>query len=166
MTRRTWPQVVLAAIIVLALAAIVLVGAAAFFIYQSVRTEVVPADTANVRLASARARFGTQPALLQIDADGEAVVSGRTEAGASHEPVQTLRALAYDPGPGKLVEISIPFWLLRLAPEGRLSIDAQSGIKFDAERLSLNVSALEALGPGLVLDHADRNGMKVLVWTE
>ena len=56
--------------------------------------------------------------------------------------------------------------LLRLAPNGRISFDADSGLDFDAERLHLNVSALEALGPGLVLDHVDQTGLKVLVWTE
>ena len=163
---RTWRQVVTVAIIVVALAAIALVGGAAFFIHRNIRTELVPADAAEARIASARARFAAQPALLRIDANGETVVTGRTDAGAAHGPLQTLRALAYDPGPRKLIDVSIPFWLLRLAPDGRISIDAETGIKFDAERLSLNVSALEALGPGLVLDHADRNGMNMLVWTE
>ncbi len=107
-----------------------------------------------------------EQALLRIDADGDAVVTGRADAGASHPPVATLRALAYDPGPRRLVDVSIPFWLLRLSPNGRISFDADSGIDFDAERLNLNVSALEALGPGLVLDHADKAGMKVLIWTE
>jgi hypothetical protein len=164
---RTWRQVATAAIVVVALAGITLVGGAAFFIYRSIRTEVVPADAADARMASARARFGTQPALLRIDADGEAVVTGRTDAAsASHRPLQTLRALAYDPGPRTLRDVSIPFWLLRLAPDDRISIDAGTGFTFRADRLNLNVAALEALGPGLVLDHADRNGMKVLVWTE
>jgi hypothetical protein len=164
--RRTWRQVVIAAIVVLALAAIALTGGVAVFVYRNIRTEVVPADAADARIASARARLGSQPALLRIDANGEAVVTGRTDAGASHGPLRTLRALAYDPRPSRLLDASVPFWLLRLAPDGRISIEAGTGIKFDAERLNLNVSALEALGPGLVLDHADRNGMKVLVWTE
>jgi hypothetical protein len=94
------------------------------------------------------------------------VVVGREDAGTSLPPLATLRALAYDPGPRRLLDVSIPFWLLRLSPNGRISVDADSGIDFDAERLNLNIAALEALGPGLVLDHVDRTGMKVLVWTE
>jgi hypothetical protein len=163
---RTWPQIVIAVIVVIGVAAIVLVGAAAFYVSQHFRAEFVPADAAEVRIAAARARFGGQQALLRIDADGDAVVTGRPDSANSSKPLVTLRALAYDPGPGRLVDASIPFWLLRLAPNGRISLDADSGIKFDAERLNLNVSALEALGPGLVLDHDDGSGLKILVWTE
>ena len=163
---RTWRQIAIATIVLLAIAAIVIIGGATFYVYRHVRAEVVPADAAEARIASARARFGTQQALVRIDADGDAVVTGRENAAASHERLVTLRALAYDPDARRLVDVSIPFWLLRLAPGGRISLDADSGIKFDAERLNLNVSALEALGPGLVLDHADGNGRKVLVWTE
>ena len=43
---------------------------------------------------------------------------------------------------------AVPFWLLRLAPNGRISLDADSGIDFDAERLNINLAALEGLGPG------------------
>jgi hypothetical protein len=163
---RTWRQIVLAVIVVTAIVAVAIVGGAAFYIYRHVRAEVVPAEAAEARIAAARARFAGEQALLRIDADGDAVVTGRQDAGASHPPLATLRALAYDPGPRRLVDVSIPFWLLRLAPNGRISFDADSGIDFNAERLNLNVSALEALGPGLVLDHVEPAGMKVLVWTE
>jgi hypothetical protein len=163
---RTWRQIVLAMIIVTAIGAVAIVGGATFYIYRHVRAEFVPAEAAEARIAAARARFAGEQALLRIDADGDAVVTGRQDAGASHPPLATLRALAYDPRPHKLVDVSIPFWLLRLAPNGRISFDADSGIDFDAERLHLNVSALEALGPGLVLDHVDQTGMMVLVWTE
>jgi hypothetical protein len=164
--RRTWRQVVVAAIVVIAVATIAIVGGATFFVYRHIRAEFVPADAAEMRMAAARARFGAQPALVRVDADGEAVVTGREDSGGSHAPLATLRALAYDSAARKLVDVSIPFWLLRLAPDGRISLDADSGIDFDAGRVQLNVAALEALGPGLVLDHADEQGLRVLVWTE
>jgi hypothetical protein len=163
---RTWRQIVLAVVVVTAIVAVAILGAATFYVYRHVRAEIVPAEAAEARIAAARALFAGEQPLLRIDADGDAVVTGRQDAGASHPPLATLRALAYDPGPRRLVDVSIPFWLLRLAPNGRISFDADSGIDFDAERLHLNVSALEALGPGLVLDHVDQAGMKVLVWTE
>lgn len=162
----TWRRVVLAMIVVTAVAAVAIVGGATFYIYRHIRAEVMPVETAEARIAAARGRFAGEQAFLRIDADGDAVVTGRQDAGASGRPLARLRALAYDPGPGRLIDVSIPFWLLRLSPNGRISFDADSGIDFNAERLHLNVSALEALGPGLVLDHVDRAGMKVLVWTE
>ena len=163
--RRTWLQVAIAAIVVLAIAAIAVVGGATVFFYRHFRSDVVQADTAAERIAAARARFGSSPAFLRVDADGRTAVNGR-EDGGSHEPLSTLRALAFDPRSGKLIDISIPFWLLRLVPNGRISLDANSGIDFDAERLNLNLGALEALGPGLVLDHSQPSGTRMLVWTE
>ena len=165
-SRRTWWQVAIAAIVLLAAAAIVIVGATTFVIYRHIRTETVPPEAAEARVAKARARFGAGQPLVRIDATGEAVITGRPDVATASATVATLRAVAYDPGARKLVDVSIPFWLLRLSPNGRISFDADSGIDFDAERLHLNVSALEALGPGLVLDHTDAAGKKVLVWTE
>lgn len=164
-TRRTWLQVALAAIVVLGIAALAIVGGTTVYVYRHIRAEFVPADTADERIAAARARFGSSRAFLRVDADGRAVVNGR-EDGGSREPLSVLRALAFDPRSGKLVDISIPFWLVRLVPNGRISLDANSGIEFDAERLNLNLGALEALGPGLVLDHAQASGTRLLVWTE
>jgi hypothetical protein len=164
-TRRTWWQVIVAAIAIATIACLALVAGAVVFFYRHVRSEPVSAETAESRIAAAREHFAGQQPLLRIDADGEAVVTGRPDAGGSHR-LSTLRVLIYDHTDGELGDVSIPFWLLRLAPEGRISLDSASGIDFDAERLNLNVSALDALGPGLLLDHADANGTKLLVWTE
>ena len=165
-SRRTWRQVAVAAIVVVALAALAIIGGTTVFFYRHIRAEFVPADTAEERIAAARARFGSRPAFLRVDADRRPVVNGREHTGGSHETLATLRALAYDPTARKLVDISIPFWVLRLAPNGRISLDASSGIDFGAEQLRLNLSALEDLGPGLVIDQEDRGGRKILVWTE
>ena len=162
----TWRRIVVAAIVVTAIVGVAIAGGATFYIYRHIRAEVMPVETAEARIAAARKRFAGAEAFLRIDADGDAVVTGRQDTGAPHPPVATLRALAYDPGAGRLVDIIIPFWLLRLAPNGRVSLDADSGVDFSAERLHLNVSALEALGPGLVLDHVGQAGLQVLVWTE
>ena len=164
--KRTWLQVAVVAIVVLAVAAIAIVGGTTFFIYRHIRAEFVAPETAEQRIATARARFGSSQAFLRVDADRGPRVNGREHAGASPGALATLRALAYDPAAGRLVDIRIPFWLLRLAPNGRISLDATSGIDFSAEQLHLNVSALEDLGPGLVIDQEERGGTKILVWTE
>jgi hypothetical protein len=164
---RTWRHVAVAAMVGIIIAAVAVGGSLAFLFFRHVRSEEMPVQTADARLAEARARFGAQPALLRIDADGDAVLAGRSDAGGAPAPVAALRVLAYDSGQARLTDISIPFWLLRLAPNGRISFDSGSGsIQLDAERLHLNVAALEALGPGLVLDHVEAAGMKILIWTE
>jgi hypothetical protein len=65
------------------------------------------------------------------------------------------------------VRVSIPFWLLRLAPTGkRMSFLSENGVDFDSDRVHLTLEDLERRGPGLILDHIDRQGSLVLVWTE
>ena len=80
--------------------------------------------------------------------------------------LESLRVLAYDRRAGKLVNVSIPFWLLRLAPSNKFSFLSDNGIDFDTERVHLTLEDLERRGPGLILDQADRRGSQVLVWTE
>ena len=164
--RRRWVQVGVAAIAMLAVAALAIVGGTMVFIYRHVRSEVVPAATAEERIASARARFGSSQPFLRVGGERGTVVNGREPAAGSQEALATLRALAYDSTARKLVDISIPFWLLRLVPNGRISLDASTGIDFGAERVSVNLAALEGLGPGLVLDHSAPSGTTLLVWTE
>ena len=83
------------------------------------------------------------------------------------KPLETLRVLAYDPDAEKLVRVSIPFWLLRLAPTNkRMSFLSDNGIDFDSDRVHLSLDDLERRGPGLVVDHTDRRGSLLLVWTE
>jgi len=63
--------------------------------------------------------------------------------------------------------VTIPFWLLRLAPSGKkMSFLNDNGIDFDSDRVHLTLEDLERRGPGLVLDQANRRGSQVLVWTE
>lgn len=164
-SRRTWLQVLIAAAMVIAIGGIALVGGAAFFLFRHIQSEAIAADAADARLTAARARFAGQPAFIAIDENGETVIKGRSGP-ASPAPLTSLRALVFDASEERMLDVSIPFWLLRLAPDGRISIDSDSGFDFDAERLNLNVGALEALGPGLVIDHADPRGTKLLVWTE
>jgi len=82
--------------------------------------------------------------------------------------LQTLRVLAFDPEAGKLVRVSIPFWILRLVPSRQFTMfNNHRGPEFDSDRLHLTVGDLEQAGPGLVLDARDRHdGGLVLVWAE
>jgi hypothetical protein len=61
--------------------------------------------------------------------------------------------------------VSVPFWLIRLAPSKHFSF-SDSGFDFDSDRVRLSSDDLERLGPGLILDQKDRRGSHVLVWTE
>jgi hypothetical protein len=166
-TRKTWISVVIAAVIIIGILAIAAIGGTAFFIYRHVNTEVTANENADARFAEERKRFAGQKPLIEIRKDDEPVLN-RDEIPASlpAAKLETLRVLAYDSHEGKLVRVSIPFWLLRLAPTNHMSFLSDTGIEFDSDRVNLTLEDLERRGPGLVLDQTDRRGSQVLVWTE
>ncbi len=167
-SRRTWVSVLIAAVIIVGILAATAIGGTAFFFYRHIQSEPVESATAAQQFAAARARFADQKPLIEMRRGDEPVLHREfiTNASAS-KPLETLRVLAYDPDSGKLVRVAIPMWLLRLAPGGRrMSFLNDNGIDFDSDRVRLTLDDLERRGPGLLLDHADRHGSLVLVWTE
>jgi len=77
-----------------------------------------------------------------------------------------LRVLAYDTRANKLVNVSIPMWLLRMAPTNKFSFMKDNGIDFDSDRMQISLDDIERRGPGLIFDQADRRGSQVMVWAE
>jgi len=166
-SRRTWVSVLIAAVIVVGILAAAAVGGTAFFISRHVQTQVTPSENAEQRFLEARARFNGQRPLLELHRDDRPVVNRDVLSGpASTVKLEALRVLAYDQHERKLVNVSIPFWLLRLAPSNKFSFLNDRGIDFDSDRIHLTLEDLERRGPGLILDQADRRGSQVLVWTE
>jgi hypothetical protein len=166
-TKRTWVSVLVAAVIIVGVLAVSAVGGTAYFIYRHVHTQFVPNESAEQRFAEARARFAGQQPLIEMTRGEQPVlhreVISKTMPAAK---LDTMRVLAYDTRAGKLVNVSIPMWLLRLAPTDKFSFMKDNGIDFDSDRVHITLDDLERRGPGLLLDQADRRGSQVLVWTE
>ncbi len=170
-SRKTWISILIAAFIVVGVAALTIVGGTAFFIYRHVQAEFTNDQTAEQEFLSARERLGGQQALIEIKRDDEPVVHRELIHAAGRQSarkLETLRVLAYADRAGKLVRVSIPFWLLRMLPSKNLSFLNDEGIDLDidSDRVRLTIDDLDRRGPGLLLDHKDRRGSHVLVWTE
>jgi hypothetical protein len=166
--RRTWLSVLVASVIIVGILAATAVGGTAYFIYRHVQTQFTPSENAQRRFTDMRARFAGQKPLLEIrrGEDRPIVHRDAIAASAPHAKLEAIRVLAYDSNAEKLVAVSIPFWLLRLAPSNKFSFLSDNGIDFDSDRIHLSLDDLERHGPGLILDHVDRRGSHVLVWTE
>jgi hypothetical protein len=166
-SRKTWVSVLIAAVIIVGMLAITVVGGTAFFFYRHINAQFTPRENAEQQFAEARARFEGQQPLIEIKKDDEPVVHHELVSAAhSNAKLESLRVLAYDRHAGKLVRVSIPFWLIRMAPSQHFSFLNDNGIDFDSDRIRLSYQDLERLGPGLILDQKDRQGSQVLVWTE
>lgn len=163
----TWVSILIASVIIVGILAVAAVGGAAFFIYRHVHTSFAPSESAQVEFTQARARFEGQQPLIELKHNEEPIIHRELVAEKTEgRKLEALRVLAYDRHESKLVRVSIPFWLLRMAPSKNLSFLNDNGIDVDSERVRLTVDDLERRGPGLLIDTKDRRGSQVLVWTE
>jgi type II secretory pathway pseudopilin PulG len=166
-TRKTWISVLIAAVIIVGILAVAAIGGAAYFIHRHVETQFTGSENAAQQFQRARARFAGQQPLIEIQKGDRPVLHREVlRSSASASKLDMLRVIAYDDRAGKLVNVSIPFWLLRMMPSKNFSFLNDNGIDFDSERVHLTVDDLERRGPGLILDQADRRGSQVLVWSE
>ena len=166
--RKTWISIVIAAVIIIGVLAVSAVGGTAYFIYRHVHTQFTGTENADRQFAEARARFAGQQPLLELRKGSDEPVLHRETIPKTMPTTKldTLRVLAYDTRANKLVNVSIPMWLLRLAPSNKFSFMKDNGIDFDSDRVHITLEDVERRGPGLLLDQADRRGSQVLVWTE
>jgi hypothetical protein len=158
----------LAIAVVLIMVGVAVVGGGAYWLSQqfSAQSTAVPQADAAQQLDALRAKFKDQQPLIVVDEAGhDARIRTEGRQPTFTGELQALHIAAYDPDEGKLVRFSMPFWLIRLAPDGKITIgdDALRDVK-GAERLT--VKELEALGPGLLIDQTRPDGSRVLVWTE
>lgn len=169
-SRKTWISILLASVIIVCVMALTVVGGTAYFIYRHVQAEFTSENRADQEFATEGARFEGQQPLIELGMNDEPVVHRDQipEAARASRRLETLRVLAYDDRAGKLVRVSVPFWLLRLLPSRNLSFLNDQGIDvdIDSDRVRLTIDDLERRGPGLVLAHTNRAGARVLVWTE
>ena len=84
--------------------------------------------------------------------------------GYSSLTADTLYMLAWDPDQSRLVRVSLPFWLLRIGRHKVRVMREANG--FDFQRLNLDVDELERIGPALVFDFRNQDGVRVLLWTQ
>jgi hypothetical protein len=60
----------------------------------------------------------------------------------------------------------MPFWLLRMTKGQPIRISSNDDPGSDAVKLKITVEDLERRGPGLILDHKEASGERVLVWAQ
>ena len=169
-SRRTWVSILIAGVIVVGILGAAAVGGTAFFFSRHIHTQFTGQASADSEFAQTRARFAGQQPLIELSADDEPILHRDVEkaSGPAAPPLSALRVLAYDNRARKLIRVSIPFWLLRMAPSRNLHLSFlnDSGIDINSDRARLTLEDLERRGPGLILDQAKRRGSQVLVWTE
>jgi hypothetical protein len=165
-SKKTWIWIIVTCFALGLLTLIAVAGAGVYFLSHHVDARRSTSAEALRSIEAQRALFKDQPPLFQVD-DSERTVPTRPLPSLPTSNVKPghLWILAWDPDEGRLVKVSLPFWLLRM---GRRKIDVFSGDErgFDLDRLGLDMNELERIGPALVIDIRSKGGERVLVWTQ
>jgi hypothetical protein len=164
-TKRTWISIAIAIGIIFVVLGVAMLGTAFYVFRRHVSAQFVSTERAQEEFQRTRQRFAGQQPLIDLSRGShEPIIHERTGNGAE---IETVRVLAFEPAAGKLVHVSLPFWLLRMTPSKNFTFRSEGDFDFDSDRVHLTVDDLERAGPGLILDTRDpRKGTLVLVWAE
>jgi hypothetical protein len=168
-TKKTVLAVLGAILLIVIILIVSAIGGLAYFVRTHMHAQQTTSETAREELDQVRARFAGQSPMIERrsgadEDDDDRFVVHRPAETAPRADLQSLRAIAYDPREHRMMHISVPFWLLRLAPgKGFNSIGTS---RLELERSRVTIDDLERHGPGLILDTHDRRGSEVIVWVE
>ena len=165
----SWGLIILGIATLVVVVGVGLVAVAGYVIYQqfAFQTTTTSASSAEDEFAQVSARFAGQKPLLEIR-DGEPVLNKqRPRPSGKAQPIEALHIMVWQPDERKLVKLDIPFWLLRMTKGRPIRLSGhQDGGETGPVRLNVSAEDLERYGPGLVMDHKDARGDRVLVWAQ
>lgn len=169
MATRRWVQVLLGVLLVITLGVIALAASCAYLVRKQVQvTDSSSAAEFDREAAAVLARFKGVPALVEDTDSGPRLsaraLSARQKANADGTPrgLSNLKVLVFSTRENKLVRLAIPFWLLRMSPDGTVDINNDN---VDLAKMRLTVDDLEAAGPGPLFRRKSGDS-HVLAWTE
>jgi hypothetical protein len=161
---KTWVWIVVGIAVFCVLALVAVVGGAFFYMSRHIDTKAATPASAAQEFEAVRAGFPGQRPLIELDKSGRFLRANTDRPAPAKATVpEQLRILAFDPSDGRIVQISVPFWLLRMKA-GNATIDL-NGSQMDLEDLRLTIQDLERQGPSLIVDHQAPDGDRVLVWS-
>ena len=162
---KTWIWVVAGIVVVGILGLVALAGVGIYFFSQHIQTQSASPALAARDFNQVKSQFAGQKPLIELDSHGRYVRSNTDIKAKPDAPTpDSIHVIAFDPDDGRIVKVTIPFWLLRLKMRGA-TIDL-NGRAMDLEDLRLTVEDLEHYGPILIVDHTSPDGERVLVWSQ
>jgi len=119
-------------------------------------------ERVSARADSVRATFSDPQPVVTTDDEGHLVVG--PVRNPQQRSIHTLHVLAYRRSIGRLVQVDVPVWFLRLkAPAIRFAM-RETGV--DLQELGLTVADIRRHGPRILVDERRPGEDRVLVWTE
>ena len=162
---KAWVWVIVAVVVIGVLCVVAMAGIGLYFFSQHVETRSASPANAARDFEQVKTRFADQKPLIELDDHGRYLRSNtdRTPPPNAKSP-ESINVMAFDPDDGRIVRLTIPFWLVRMKMRGA-TIDL-NGKHMDLEDLRLTAEDLERFGPTLIVDHKNPSGERVLVWSQ
>ena len=164
MAIRRWLSVVLGVLLLLVLGMVALAGSCAYLVRKQVQVrEAASIGDFEQEANAILKRFEGVPPLVVQGPSGPSI-SGKALAMRQKRggTINNLHILVYSIRDGKLVRLTLPLWLLRMSPDGRMDINRD---EVGLENVRLSIEDLEAAGPGPLFVRKT-NDTRVLVWAE
>ncbi len=163
--KKTWLWVAVGAAVLFVVALMAVAGSGVYFVTHHIHSEHSTSADALRAFDAVSASLGSPRPLYELDASDEPrLVRSLADMPTAASHPDTLDMLAWDPDQARLVRVSLPFWLLRIGHRKMRVMHGANG--FDFERLNLDVDELERIGPALVFDFRNQDGVRVLLWTQ
>ena len=162
---KTWVWVVIAIAVTGILGIIAMAAAGMYFFTRHIQMREASPVIAARSFDEVKARFAGQKPLIELDDRGDFRRSNlQRERPTNPPPLDAMHVMVYDPDDGKVVNVSIPWWLMRLQ-KGESVINF-NGRDMNLEDLKITIEDLERFGPTLIVDHKSPSGERVLVWSQ
>ena len=164
--KTSWPVIIVGISAFVLIVGVGLVAVVGFVIYQQFAFQATSATevSAEREFTQLVEKFEGQKPYLVIK-DGKPIINNEKAAMPGH-PIEAIHIVVWDPDKQKVVKLNMPFWLLRMTKGHPIKISSNDDP--DAEPMHLRITAedLEKHGPGLILDHKEASGERVLVWAQ
>ena len=162
---KTWLWIILGFVGICVLSLVATAGAGVYFVSHHIAMQKTTSVEAIRTFDAARTRFSAAQPIIEVDSlERPREARPIAELPTSLVKPTDLLVLAWNPEEGHLAKVSLPFWLLRF---GKRKIDfLNDSHGFNFERLNLDPTELERIGPALILDYGTPNGERVLIWTQ
>ncbi|MEW6321919.1 MAG: hypothetical protein AB1635_12650 [Acidobacteriota bacterium] len=163
--RRRWVPIVIGVGILLVFAG---VGVGVFvisYLRQQVSIEGASPASADEAFDDVRRQFAGRAPLVDWQ-DGRLVYHKDASPAADRgsRRLETFHVLVFDPDDGRLVRVSLPFWILRMK-SGPIEFSGYAA-GFDEGGVNLRPDDIERYGPGIIIDVTSPTAERVLFWVD
>jgi hypothetical protein len=160
---KTWIWIIVGLFAVCVMGLVAMAAAGVWFAKTHIDIRSTPSTAARSEFQQIREQFASQKPLIELDEHGNFLRANTNRPNGDRRP-ESLYVMAFNPHDGRIVRVSVPFWLLRFKTHGRIRINGHGDM--DLEDMHLSVEDLERYGPTLILDHKSDDGERVLVWSQ